>query len=151
MQFNRATLYQLDEPQSDGFEMVEDDFAYEDLPTEEDLLLEEGVTEMIRLVDAETLIHYPRLVPPPAAPTIEVEDEPEPAVVSTSEVAQAFVQHDRAAVSHSGVQPGFLMRLMLAVRRWLLRSSCLLYTSDAADDMQCVGLGGCRIIKKKKR
>jgi len=28
--------------------------------------------------------------------------------------------------------------------------SCLLYTSDAADDMQCVDLGGRRIIKKKK-
>ena len=26
--------------------------------------------------------------------------------------------------------------------------SCLLYTSDAADDMQCVDLGGRRIIKK---
>ena len=29
--------------------------------------------------------------------------------------------------------------------------SCLLYTSDAADDLLCVDLGGCRIIKKKKR
>ena len=29
-----------------------------------------------------------------------------------------------------------------------LLSSCLLYTSDAADDMQCVDLGGRRIIKK---
>jgi len=28
-------------------------------------------------------------------------------------------------------------------------SVCLLYTSDAADDMQCVDLGGRRIIKKK--
>ena len=27
-------------------------------------------------------------------------------------------------------------------------SYCLLYTSDAADDMQCVDLGGRRIIKK---
>ena len=27
---------------------------------------------------------------------------------------------------------------------------CLLYTSDAADDMQCVDLGGRRIIKKRK-
>ena len=27
--------------------------------------------------------------------------------------------------------------------------TCLLYTSDAADDMQCVDLGGRRIIKKK--
>ena len=26
---------------------------------------------------------------------------------------------------------------------------CLLYTSDAADDMQCVDLGGRRIIKKR--
>eukprot|EP00657_Telonema_sp_P-1_P010138 TRINITY_DN4433_c0_g1_i2.p1 TRINITY_DN4433_c0_g1~~TRINITY_DN4433_c0_g1_i2.p1 ORF type:complete len:112 (-),score=17.79 TRINITY_DN4433_c0_g1_i2:63-398(-) len=28
--------------------------------------------------------------------------------------------------------------------------TCLLYTSDAADDLLCVDLGGCRIIKKKK-
>ena len=27
-------------------------------------------------------------------------------------------------------------------------STCLLYTSDAADDMQCVDLGGRRIIKR---
>ena len=27
---------------------------------------------------------------------------------------------------------------------------CLLYTSDAADDLRCVDLGGRRIIKKKK-
>ena len=27
---------------------------------------------------------------------------------------------------------------------------CLLYTSDAADDMQCVDLGGRRIIKKER-
>ena len=36
---------------------------------------------------------------------------------------------------------------------WLSKSlivilTCLLYTSDAADDMQCVDLGGRRIIKK---
>ena len=29
--------------------------------------------------------------------------------------------------------------------------SCLLYTSDAADDLPCVDLGGRRIIKKKKQ
>ena len=28
--------------------------------------------------------------------------------------------------------------------------ACLLYTSDAADDMQCVDLGGRRIIKKHR-
>ena len=30
------------------------------------------------------------------------------------------------------------------------RNGCLLYTSDAADDLLCVDLGGRRIIKKKK-
>ena len=36
------------------------------------------------------------------------------------------------------------------VRSFVLPSvrPCLLYTSDAADDMQCVDLGGRRIIKK---
>ena len=29
--------------------------------------------------------------------------------------------------------------------------SCLLYTSDAADDLLCVDLGGSRIIKKKNK
>ena len=28
---------------------------------------------------------------------------------------------------------------------------CLLYTSDAADDLLCVDLGGRRIVKKKKK
>ena len=34
------------------------------------------------------------------------------------------------------------------VARCDLCKTCLLYTSDAADDMQCVDLGGRRIIKK---
>src|SRR5450756_1603515 len=32
----------------------------------------------------------------------------------------------------------------------LIHWNCLLYTSDAADDLLCVDLGGRRIIKKKK-
>src|SRR5450756_742652 len=32
-----------------------------------------------------------------------------------------------------------------------INPSCLLYTSDAADDLLCVDLGGRRIIKKKKK
>ena len=32
-----------------------------------------------------------------------------------------------------------------------LVGDCLLYTSDAADDLLCVDLGGRRIIKKKKQ
>src|SRR5450756_3167187 len=34
---------------------------------------------------------------------------------------------------------------------WRCVESCLLYTSDAADDLLCVDLGGRRIIKKKKK
>src|SRR5450756_3115993 len=35
-----------------------------------------------------------------------------------------------------------------APEQWV---ACLLYTSDAADDLLCVDLGGRRIIKKKKK
>ena len=39
----------------------------------------------------------------------------------------------------------------IAVRLLItLSMTCLLYTSDAADDLLCVDLGGRRIIKKKK-
>jgi len=39
---------------------------------------------------------------------------------------------------------GYLVRFMA-----VSLNTCLLYTSDAADDMQCGDLGGCRILKKK--
>ena len=35
--------------------------------------------------------------------------------------------------------------------KWLLSKICLLYTSDAADDLLCVDLGGRRRLKKKKK
>src|SRR5450756_2744073 len=37
----------------------------------------------------------------------------------------------------------------LVLRRNPAITTCLLYTSDAADDLLCVDLGGRRIIKKK--
>ena len=37
------------------------------------------------------------------------------------------------------------------VKLGLLDSLCLLYTSDAADDLLCVDLGGRRTITKKKK
>eukprot|EP01015_Nassula_variabilis_P035223 TRINITY_DN881_c0_g1_i11.p1 TRINITY_DN881_c0_g1~~TRINITY_DN881_c0_g1_i11.p1 ORF type:complete len:112 (+),score=31.38 TRINITY_DN881_c0_g1_i11:243-578(+) len=42
-----------------------------------------------------------------------------------------------------------IMRLILQYR-FIMFQICLLYTSDAADDLLCVDLGGRRIIKKKK-
>ena len=41
------------------------------------------------------------------------------------------------------------MRKLLYIVIYVYTFTCLLYTSDAADDMQCVDLGGRRIIKKK--
>ena len=43
---------------------------------------------------------------------------------------------------------GFIESSMVA--RAINLGICLLYTSDAADDLLCVDLGGRRIIKKKK-
>ena len=40
---------------------------------------------------------------------------------------------------------------MESLRRINQLKTCLLYTSDAADDLLCVDLGGRRIIKKKKQ
>src|SRR5680860_1544655 len=42
-------------------------------------------------------------------------------------------------------------RIFGPVARELRDKNCLLYTSDAADDLLCVDLGGRRIIKKKKK
>eukprot|EP00657_Telonema_sp_P-1_P010305 TRINITY_DN4667_c0_g1_i1.p1 TRINITY_DN4667_c0_g1~~TRINITY_DN4667_c0_g1_i1.p1 ORF type:complete len:108 (+),score=39.45 TRINITY_DN4667_c0_g1_i1:224-547(+) len=39
----------------------------------------------------------------------------------------------------------------VASRNFYQVPDCLLYTSDAADDLLCVDLGGRRIIKKKKK
>ena len=46
---------------------------------------------------------------------------------------------------------GGIHGVALAIDKFFIRLKlCLLYTSDAADDLLCVGLGGRRIIKKKK-
>src|SRR5665213_4165828 len=52
-----------------------------------------------------------------------------------------------------GGHAGFALGLALAQpnRKVVLFDSCLLYTSDAADDLLCVDLGGRRIIKKKNK
>ena len=46
---------------------------------------------------------------------------------------------------------GHRNRAARPARRRTVGGACLLYTSDAADDLPCVDLGGRRIIKKKKR
>src|SRR5450756_1733505 len=53
---------------------------------------------------------------------------------------------------HEGENPtgSFKDRGMTVAVSWARHQGCLLYTSDAADDLLCVDLGGRRIIKKKK-
>src|SRR5450756_3181898 len=48
---------------------------------------------------------------------------------------------DVTPVARAGVDDGYLDNIQLTAR------DCLLYTSDAADDLLCVDLGGRRIIK----
>ena len=49
------------------------------------------------------------------------------------------------------VEPGETWAPSLSLPHKAACTSCLLYTSDAADDLLCVDLGGRRIIKKKRQ
>ena len=53
------------------------------------------------------------------------------------------------------IQVAFLRHAIASVAIWIAAAVarpniCLLYTSDAADDLLCVDLGGRRIVKKKQ-
>eukprot|EP00656_Telonema_subtile_P016507 TRINITY_DN18721_c0_g1_i2.p1 TRINITY_DN18721_c0_g1~~TRINITY_DN18721_c0_g1_i2.p1 ORF type:complete len:139 (+),score=40.42 TRINITY_DN18721_c0_g1_i2:79-495(+) len=50
----------------------------------------------------------------------------------------------------SSNNPNTVMLAVLHSRKLVIYSTCLLYTSDAADEEDSVDLGGRRIIKKKK-
>ena len=53
--------------------------------------------------------------------------------VNKNNITSAYIFQDRS----------FFFKMQFTKSKY-----CLLYTSDAADDMQCVDLGGRRIIKK---
>src|SRR5450756_3260661 len=69
----------------------------------------------------------------------------------------------RASFGVRGANVAAMLRAIVAcgwfgIQTWIgalaldaLLKACLLYTSDAADDLLCVDLGGRRIIKKKKK
>ena len=58
---------------------------------------------------------------------------------------------DRFGVRYTlGGMTAVLHRLHFVFKKTKLIPGCLLYTSDAADDLLCVDLGGRRIIKNKK-
>src|SRR5450756_548714 len=62
--------------------------------------------------------------------------------------------HQDGASSVSIAWDGFDAEMLTTgenATKWTELYTCLLYTSDAADDLLCVDLGGRRIIKKKKK
>ena len=54
----------------------------------------------------------------------------------------------RYAVQHRGIKVGLVLEMPVDRAP---RHTCLLYTSDAADERSSVDLGGRRIIKKKNK
>ena len=68
--------------------------------------------------------------------------------------ANAFVQEAGVAALRDAGDDVIRMRGIYDERRRYMISrlrDCLLYTSDAADDLHCVDLGGRRIMKTKKK
>src|SRR5450756_1855447 len=75
---------------------------------------------------------------------------------SVPEVVEMQSEAGAAGALHGAVQKGALGTTFTSSQGLLLMlpnmyKICLLYTSDAADDLLCVDLGGRRIIKKKKK
>src|SRR5450756_2969682 len=56
-----------------------------------------------------------------------------------------------AAPFHTAERPDLRPRHIHSTGPVTVEKTCLLYTSDAADDLLCVDLGGRRIIKKKNK
>ena len=61
---------------------------------------------------------------------------------------RAFGAHIDLALAEAPDDPA--VRVKGLARRVELHAICLLYTSDAADDLRCVDIGGRRSSKKKK-
>ena len=59
----------------------------------------------------------------------------------------SWISHYGGNIKHSDHHTDQDAGLFLSRIEW--DRNCLLYTSDAADDLLCVDLGGRRIIKKK--
>src|SRR5450756_1817136 len=107
-----------------------------------------------------TEVRMPQTVTPvdPGLPTVRAVPVPpdllRPMTDPVAELDRQVAVHiTLGAAALAGLSPGQLRDAVAPLRRMLPdvvgRESCLLYTSDAADDLLCVDLGGRRIIKKK--
>ena len=73
---------------------------------------------------------------------------------TTRRISALSVPSQIFAIKLRSVVPPPEMRTAMGsgfVPKIVMPGSCLLYTSDAADDLLCVDLGGRRIIKKKNK
>ena len=92
------------------------------------------------------------MIVPAHADRASHEPERDTRTMSLEEIAQAKIHHTSGSFLNPFSESGIHRRNMLELITWKLFSEnrfCLLYTSDAADDLLCVDLGGRRIIKKK--
>src|SRR5680860_1381798 len=79
-----------------------------------------------------------------------------PQTKTKQELIKEFYDVETAVhVSPHGIRKGIAAGddsfILVDLRSQEEYENCLLYTSDAADDLLCVDLGGRRIIKKKKK
>src|SRR5450756_3169958 len=68
-------------------------------------------------------------------------------------IKQFYGTSDNAVKTQIWIAVSVYVLIAIVKKRLALEASlytCLLYTSDAADDLLCVDLGGRRIIQKKK-
>ena len=72
---------------------------------------------------------------------------PPPKMSPVGPVAAAAPSRGAAVYSSAAAQINTMPNSLMAAGRRRY-NTCLLYTSDAADDLLCVDLGGRRIIKK---
>src|SRR5450756_3253744 len=75
-----------------------------------------------------------------------------PLYVSADQVPPEVIEAERAIYEKIALEEGKPAAALPKIVEGRVQGYyCLLYTSDAADDLLCVDLGGRRIIKKKKK
>src|SRR5680860_1787124 len=86
----------------------------------------------------------PSATPPEASP---VNSDPDP-LDSGTRAEPATSPSTPSSANQGALENSISKKSMVCLS---IERTCLLYTSDAADDLLCVDLGGRRIIKKKKK
>ena len=95
-------------------------------------------------VTKDSLVESPARIPPPA---------PAPVALGAKRVSKAMSSR-RSATRPRADSKASAASAPCTASPWntsMIPSTCLLYTSDAADDPLCVDLGGRRMLKKKKK